>query len=243
VRELRAVKHHFIASHSIHQHYDAGTYAREVNTVLTRLFEKYDTVVMTGGTGLYIKAATEGLDKLPKQNPQLRQQLNLVYQAEGLEAIQAIAQGAEVDPLVVDFQNPQRLMRAIEIASTQADDTEEETLVAALEYETSYYYIDGDRTELYNRINYRVEQMLEEGFEQEAKSMYAHRDLNALKTVGYREFFEYFNGDIDRDEAILKMKQRTRNYAKRQLTWFRNQGNYKVISTNLDEFLPLLSQT
>lgn len=240
-RELSEVKHHFIGSHSIHQHYDAGSYARDVNTLLTKLFVKYDTVVMTGGTGLYIKAATEGLDKLPKQNAQLRQQLSMVYQAEGISAIQDIAKGAEVDPEIVDFQNPQRLMRAIEIASTALEEDTETTVIETLPYDTSYYYLDRDRTDLYNRINYRVEQMLEDGFEHEAKSLYAYRDLNALKTVGYKEFFEYFDEDIDRDEAILKMKQRTRNYAKRQLTWFRNQGNYQVISTKVDDFLKLIT--
>ena len=120
--ELAEVKHHFIASHSIHSPYDAGMYAQEVDTILAKLFVRQNTVIMTGGTGLYIKAATEGLDALPQQNKQLREQLSFILKAEGIDAIQDIATGAKISKETVDYSNPQRLMRAIEIAQSDSPD-------------------------------------------------------------------------------------------------------------------------
>lgn len=238
--ELATVPHHFIATHSIHHNYDAGTYARDVDAKLKELFAMHDTVIMAGGTGLYIKAATEGLDALPPQNEQLRQQLGFILNTEGLEALQDIADGAGVSKEKVDFANPQRLIRAIEIAQGEADRAD--TQPAEKEYTTSYYYIDKDREQLYDRINKRVDVMLAEGFEKEAKKVYANKDLNALNTVGYKEFFKYFDGEWTRDHAITKMKQHTRNYAKRQLTWFRNQGNYIQISSSVPDFIKLIEE-
>lgn len=238
--ELAEVPHHFIATHSIHHNYDAGSYARDVDVKLKELFTNHDTVIMTGGTGLYIKAATEGLDALPAPNEQLRQQLGFILNTEGLEALQDIADGAGVSKEKVDYANPQRLMRAIEIAQGEIDRANDEPAVK--EYTTSYYYLDKDREELYDRINRRVDVMLDEGFEAEAQKVYANKDLNALNTVGYKEFFNYFDGEWTRDHAITKMKQHTRNYAKRQLTWFRNQGNYTQISSSVSAFLEQLGE-
>jgi tRNA dimethylallyltransferase len=233
--ELALVPHHFIATHSIHYNYDAGSYARDVDTKLKYLFTKHDTVIMTGGTGLYIKAATEGLDALPQQNEQLRLQLNFILNSEGIEALQAIAEGAGVPRDKVDYANPQRLSRAIEIRQGGVDQSVKKP--AERSYKVSYYYMDKDRNQLYERINKRVDDMLKEGFEEEARILFANKDLNALSTVGYKEFFNYFNGDWTRDHTIDKMKQHTRNYAKRQLTWFRNQGNYTQITSSVDDFL------
>lgn len=238
--ELAEVKHHFIASHSIHNHYDAGMYAQEVDVLLAKLFTRHNTVIMTGGTGLYIKAATEGLDALPPQNKQLRDQLNFILKAEGIEAIQDIAQGAEISKEAVDYSNPQRLMRAIEIAQSESQENPEKEKRA--EYTTAYYYLDRDRDALYDRINSRVDMMLRDGLEEEAKGLQEFQELNALRTVGYTEFFKYFNGEWTREHAIEKIKQHSRNYAKRQLTWFRNQGNYQKISPDFDAFIRLINQ-
>jgi len=238
--ELAEVKHHFIASHSIHNHYDAGMYAQEVDVLLAKLFTRHNTVIMTGGTGLYIKAATEGLDALPPQNKQLRDQLNFILKAEGIEAIQDIAQGAEISKEDVDYSNPQRLMRAIEIAQSESKENPEKEKRA--EYTTAYYYMDRDRDALYDRINSRVDIMLRDGLEEEAKGLQEFQELNALRTVGYTELFKYFNGEWTREHAIEKIKQHSRNYAKRQLTWFRNQGNYQKISPDFDAFIRLINQ-
>lgn len=236
-QELSEVKHHLIATHSIHDHYDAGSYARDVDAKLAELFEEHDTVIMTGGTGLYIRAAIQGLTNLPAQNEQLRQQLSFILNAEGITALQDIAEGSGVSREKVDFDNPQRLMRAIEIAQGEAP---EEQLGKQTDYDASYYFIDRNRNELYDRINVRVDEMLKEGFENEARSVYAYKGLNALNTVGYKDFFNYFDGEATREYAIQKMKQHTRNYAKRQLTWFRNQGHYEQITPDVELFIKIL---
>jgi tRNA dimethylallyltransferase len=238
LKELSEVKHHFIASHSIHDPYDAGLYNQEVNSLLEELFKKQDIVIMTGGTGLYIKAATEGLDNLPPKNDQLRQQLNFILESEGIDALRNIANSMEIDGNKVNLSNPQRIIRAIEIKQGKPDDMKE--MPKNDFYSTSYYYLNRDRQELYNLINQRVDQMLKDGFEAEAKSLLSNRKLNALNTVGYKEFFSFFDGEISKDMAIDKMKQHTRNYAKRQLTWFRNHGSYKEISTDVDLFLNIM---
>jgi tRNA dimethylallyltransferase len=238
--ELAEVKHHFIASHSIHDHYDAGIYAKEVNEVLTKLFKGKNTVIMTGGTGLYIKAATEGLDDLPQQNKQLREQLSFILKAEGIEAIQDIATGANVSKETVDYSNPQRLMRAIEIAQSESPHNLKQE--EKIEYSTQYYYLDRDRDALYDRINTRVEIMLKDGLEDEAKNLYEYKELNALHTVGYSEFFKNFSGEWTKEHTIEKIKQHSRNYAKRQLTWFRNQGKYQKISPDFNSFIQLINE-
>jgi tRNA dimethylallyltransferase len=238
LKELSEVKHHFIASQSIHDPYDAGLYTQEVNSLLKELFKKHDVVIMTGGTGLYIKAATEGLDKLPPKNDQLRQQLNLILETEGIDALRSISTSMDIDETKVDLSNPQRIIRAIEIKQGKPENNND--LSDNDFYSTSYYFLNRERQELYVRINQRVDQMLRDGFENEAKSMLPFRKLNALNTVGYKEFFAFFDGEISKDEAVNKMKQHTRNYAKRQLTWFRNHGAYKEISTDIDLFLNIM---
>ena len=237
-QELSDVKHHFIASQSIHDPYDAGLYNQDVNSLLKELFKKHDIVIMTGGTGLYIKAATEGLDNLPPKNDQLRQQLNFILESEGIDALINIAKSMDIDGEKVNLSNPQRIIRAIEIKQGKPDDEKE--IPQNDFYDTSYYYLNRERQELYNRINKRVDQMLRDGFEAEAKSLLPNRNLNALNTVGYKEFFAFFDGELSKEIAIDKMKQHTRNYAKRQLTWFRNHGGYKEISTDVDLFLNIM---
>jgi len=235
--ELSEVKHHFIATQSIFDPYDAGIYSQEVNQLLRKLFEIHDVVVMTGGTGLYIKAATEGLDILPPKNEQLRQQLNFILETEGLQALQAIVDSLDIDQSKTDLSNPQRIIRAIEIKQGV---TEGQKPLDTRFFTPSYYFLNRGRQELYTRINQRVDQMLKDGFEAEAKSLLPYRKLNALNTVGYKDFFSFFDGEISKDIAIEKMKQHTRNYAKRQLTWFRNQGSYREISTDVELFLNIM---
>ncbi|MFT4598597.1 MAG: tRNA dimethylallyltransferase [Bacteroidia bacterium] len=233
-KELKAAKHHFIASHSIHEEYNAGKYARDVNELLQKLFTQHDVVIMTGGTGLYIKAATEGLDLLPTKNEKLREQLNYILETEGLAALQSVAKSMDLVDTELDFDNPVRLMRAIEIKEGEINPTES---VQVPEYETTYLYLDRDRDELYDRINKRVDTMLAMGLEDEARTVHDYKDLNALHTVGYKEMFSYFEGEWTYEHTIEKIKQHTRNYAKRQLTWFRNQGNYTMVKASFADVL------
>ncbi|MFT7380112.1 MAG: tRNA dimethylallyltransferase [Bacteroidia bacterium] len=233
-KELKAAKHHFIASHSIHEEYNAGKYARDVNELLQKLFTQHDVVIMTGGTGLYIKAATEGLDLLPTKNEKLREQLNYILETEGLAALQSVAKSMDLVDTELDFDNPVRLMRAIEIKEGESNPTE---AVQVPEYDTTYLYLDRDRDELYSRINKRVDTMLAMGLEDEARTVHDYKDLNALHTVGYKEMFSYFDGEWTYEHTVEKIKQHTRNYAKRQLTWFRNQGNYTMVKASFADVL------
>ena len=233
-KELKAAKHHFIASHSIHDEYNAGKYAREVNELLKKLFTQHDVVIMTGGTGLYIKAATEGLDLLPTKNEKLREQLNYILETEGLAALKSVAKSMDLVDTELDFDNPVRLMRAIEIKEGESNPTE---AVQVPKYETTYLYLDRDRDELYSRINKRVDTMLAMGLEDEARTVHDYKDLNALHTVGYKEMFSYFDGEWTYEHTVEKIKQHTRNYAKRQLTWFRNQGNYTMVKASFADVL------
>ena len=233
-KELKAAKHHFIASHSIQDEYNAGKYAREVNELLKKLFTQHDVVIMTGGTGLYIKAATEGLDLLPTKNEKLREQLNYILETEGLAALKSVAKSMDLVDTELDFDNPVRLMRAIEIKEGESNPTE---AVQVPKYETTYLYLDRDRDELYSRINKRVDTMLAMGLEDEARTVHDYKDLNALHTVGYKEMFSYFDGEWTYEHTVEKIKQHTRNYAKRQLTWFRNQGNYTMVKASFADVL------
>ena len=238
-KELKAAKHHFIASHSIHDEYNAGKYAREVNELLKKLFTQHDVVIMTGGTGLYIKAATEGLDLLPTKNEKLREQLNYILETEGLAALQSVAKSMDLVDTELDFDNPVRLMRAIEIKEGESNPTE---AVQVPKYETTYLYLDRDRDELYSRINKRVDTMLAMGLEDEARTVHDYKDLNALHTVGYKEMFSYFDGEWTYEHTVEKIKQHTRNYAKRQLTWFRNQGNYTMVKASFADVLAKIQE-
>ena len=238
-KELRAAKHHFIASHSIHDEYNAGKYAREVNELLKKLFTQHDVVIMTGGTGLYIKAATEGLDLLPTKNEKLREQLNYILETEGLAALKSVAKSMDLVDTELDFDNPVRLMRAIEIKEGESNPTE---AVQVPKYETTYLYLDRDRDELYSRINKRVDTMLAMGLEDEARTVHDYKDLNALHTVGYKEMFSYFDGEWTYEHTVEKIKQHTRNYAKRQLTWFRNQGNYTMVKASFADVLAKIQE-
>jgi tRNA dimethylallyltransferase len=207
-KELLAVKHHFVASHSIHDEYNAGIYARDVHSLLKKLFTKHNIVIMTGGTGLYIKAATEGFDILPTKNEQLREQLTHILDSEGIEALQSVANSLEILDSEVDFTNPMRLMRAIEIK--EGGETEQ-TAKSEPFFDTTYLYLDRDRDELYDRINKRVDIMLAVGLEEEALSLLPYKDLNAMNTVGYQEMFKYFTKEWTYDHTVEKIKQHTRN--------------------------------
>ena len=235
--ELASIKHHFIATRSIHDSYSAGQYAAEANELLIELFQKYDSVILTGGTGLYIKAVIDGLDFKNTENPVLRAELNELLNKNGLKAIQSKAIELGISEEHHAFHNPQRLIRSIEFAIAKDTGSLEIQKKEKKTFDTICFYISRDREVLYYRINRRVDLMIEAGLETEAKDLLPFKELNALKTVGYTELFNYFDGTWTKEEAISKIKQKTRNYAKRQLTWFRNQGNYIQVEPNLDAIL------
>lgn len=225
--QLERVEHHFIASHELTDDFNCGAYEVAALKRLEELFYKHDTVVAVGGSGLYVKALCEGMDDLPEVEPALRQQLSDRLKREGLEAL--AEQLRELDPAfydVVDRKNPARVLRALEVCI--ATGKPYSALRTGVKRERPFNIVKigvtMERAVLYERIDRRVDIMVEAGLEQEALKVYPLRHLNSLQTVGYREMFDYFDGSISRDEAIELIKRNSRRYAKRQLTWFGRDG-------------------
>ena len=226
-KELAQAKHHFIGNLSIHDAYSVGDYERDALFILNKIFEKNDTAIMVGGTGLYIRAVCEGLDTFPDVPLSIKQEFEAIFENEGIEPLQKLLQ--EVDPHYfneVDVQNPMRLMRALSVwkASRQPFSSFRSSTKAVRDFEPIYQTIQLPRPILYDRINRRVDAMITEGLLEEAKALHPFKHLNALQTVGYSELFDYFDNKMSLEEAIDKIKQHTRNYAKRQVTWFKKNG-------------------
>ena len=222
--ELALVEHHFIASHALEDDFNCGAYEVAALARLEELFQRHDVVVAVGGSGLYIKALTEGMDDLPEVDPALRSSLAARLKAEGLEAMAELLH--ELDPAfyeVVDRKNPARVLRALEVCLTTGKPYSSLRTGVRQEREFNIVKIGTQmqRDVLYDRIDRRVDMMITEGLEQEAREVYHLRHLNSLQTVGYREMFDYFDGKTTREEAIELIKRNSRRYAKRQMTWLR----------------------
>jgi tRNA dimethylallyltransferase len=238
--ELLAVKHHFIHSHSIHDNYNASRYETEALEVLETLFQKYKTVVMTGGSMLYIDAVCKGIDIMPDVDPELRKNLKTRLKAEGIESLRR--QLKKLDPdyyATVDLKNPVRIVHALEICLMTGKPYSSFRTLPIKERPFSIIKIglDCDRTELHRRINQRVDKMIESGLEEEAHRVFPFKHLNSLNTVGYREFFAHFNGEISKEKAVELIKRNTRRYARKQLTWFRNKPDMTWFQPNEEEQL------
>lgn len=222
--QLQAIEHHFIASHDIKDYLSCGEYEVQALARLEKLFAGHDYVVAVGGAGLYVRALCEGMDDLPQADENLRRELAARLRTEGLEAL--AGQLRTLDPdyyAVVDRSNPARVVRALEVClQTGLPYSRLRTgRRRKRDFDIVKVGIDMPREELYGRIDHRVGQMLADGLEAEARAVYPYRGLNALQTVGYREFFDYFDGRISYDRAVELIKRNSRRYAKRQLTWFR----------------------
>lgn len=222
--DLAHAEHHFIADHELTDEINCGRYEVMALERLETLFQQHDTVIAVGGSGLYVRALCEGMDDLPEADETLRQELTERLKSEGVAAL--AEELRQLDPAyyeVVDRQNPARVMRALEVCRQTG------LPYSSLRHGTRHARpfriikigVDLPREELYARINRRVEAMMAEGLEEEARSVYPHRALNSLQTVGYKELFAHFDGTISRDEAVELIQRNTRRYAKRQLTWFR----------------------
>lgn len=228
--ELNQIRHHYIDSHSIKEEYSAGDFERDALKLLEELFEKHDVVVMTGGSGLYIKAVCEGLDSLPQPSSGLREKLTERLETEGLEVLQKeIKELDSVFYASTEIGNPQRVVRALEVVYTTGlpISSYQKKAVVPRDFEQILISLNRDRTELYDRINTRVDAMITAGLVEEATGVLEFRNHHALKTVGYKEVYGYLDGSYDEAEMIRLLKQNTRRYAKRQLTWFRHQGDFQ----------------
>ena len=245
--QLAAVEHHFIASHELTDNFNCGEYETQALACLEALFRKHDVVVAVGGSGLYIQALCEGMDDLPQADEELRQSLMERLQSEGIESL--LADLEHLDPeyyAQVDRQNPSRVLRAVEVclqtgkpySSLRTGERRKR------DFRIVKVGIDWEREALYDRINRRVDMMIDEGLEAEARSVYHLRQHNSLQTVGYREMFEYFDGKISREEAIELIKRNSRRYAKRQMTWFRRDSEIRWFSPEeADAMLEFLENT
>ncbi len=225
--ELNQVNHHFIGHVSIHAQpeYDVATYEKEAIAALDLLFQKHDYVIMAGGSGLYVNAVLHGIDDMPEITDEIRVQVSRDVDSNYEALLQELKDKDSVYFSEVDVQNHRRVQRAIEVirATGKPFSTFRTGQKKARVFQVIHLALDRDRDELYARINERVDMMINEGLEQEARALYAFKGLNALQTVGYKELFEYFEGKVTLSFAMDKIKQHTRNYAKRQLTWLRKQ--------------------
>jgi len=224
--ELKEVPHHFIQHKSIQSPYSVGQFEADAMNALTQYFEKQEFAVLVGGSGLYMHAVVEGIDKFPEVPEEIRTTLGERLETNGLEDLQNELQTLDPDHYQkMDVQNPSRVLRAlgVSLAASQPYSSFLGQQKAKRPFSILPISVDIPRTILYDRINDRVDQMINAGLLQEVESLYPYRDLNALQTVGYQEIFDFFDQKIDLDEAIAQIKQHTRHYAKRQMTWIRRK--------------------
>ena len=228
--EVAVVKHHFIQTISIEDTYNASTFEHQVLETLKQLFKKHDLVIMVGGSGLYIDAVCKGIDDLPTTDPELRDRLLKRFETEGLEAL--TLELKRLDPVSygrIDLKNHMRVLKALEISLQTG--LPYSGFLKAIKKDRPFHIIrialDMEREVLYDRINERVDQMMVEGLLEEAKEVQHLRGYTALKTVGYKELFEYLDGQITLDEAVDLIKRHTRKFARKQLTWFRKENQYR----------------
>ena len=222
--ELAEAPHHFIGNLSVEEYYSIGQYEEDALQKLNQLFENHDTVILVGGSMMYEKAAIEGLNDLPEADEDNQKKLNEIFENEGIDKLQEILK--ELDPeyfAVVDFHNHRRLLRAIDVIWQTNKKYSELIAISqdSRDFKTIRIGIEAPREELYDRINRRVDIMMEKGLLDEAKSLEKFKHLTALNTVGYAELFKYFDGEWDLDFAVSEIKKNSRRYAKRQLTWYR----------------------
>ena len=223
--EMQGIPHHLLDCISVQQTYTAGDYERDALKILDELFTKHNLVIMCGGTGLYIDAVCKGFDEGLESNEEIKKQIIEQYQQNGLIWLQEQVKELDIDFYKqADIQNPQRLMRALEVCKTTGKpySSFRKNIAVKRDFNVIKVFIQEEREILYQRINQRVDKMMKDGLLKEAQTLYAYRYLNALNTVGYKELFGYFDQQTSLEKAVDLIKQHTRNYAKRQITWFKN---------------------
>jgi len=236
--QLAQVKHHLVGHRSIHQHYNASLFELEAIGILENLFAEKNVVVMAGGSGMYIKAVCHGIDDIPSVDPQIRERFQREYLEKGLPGIQSRLLSA--DPVYynkADLNNPNRILKALEI--TEMTGRPYSSFLTGHAKSRNFFPVriglNVPRVELHANINRRVDSMMTEGLLDEARKLYPHRELNALNTVGYKELFDFLENRCSLDEAVQKIKDHTRQYARRQLTWFRKLEDTKWFLPHEDE--------
>lgn len=228
--ELAGAQHHFIQNKSIFENYTVGDFEREAIVKLDELFMTNDYVVMVGGSGLYVDAVLKGFDDFPEISASVREEVTSNYEKSGIEYLQTELKKRDPNYFeVVAKENPQRMMRALEvcIGSGKPYSSFLNQKKNTRNFTPILIGLEAERSVIYHRINQRVDIMIKEGLLGEAKNLFPHKNLNALQTVGYRELFSHFDGEISLEFAIEEIKKNTRRFAKRQLTWFKRNENIK----------------
>ena len=230
--ELAAAKHHFVADRSIHEPLTAGGFEREGLARLKTIFANHDYAVLVGGSGLYLRALCEGLDEFPEVTDAARTQVQKLVEGQGLPGLQAELERLDPDHFaVVDQQNPRRLERALQVCYSSGQPYSSFLGKRAMrDFTCVYLRLHPERPLLYDRINRRVDLMLRQGLEEEARALQPYRNLPVLQTVGYQEWWPFFDGDYTRERAVELIKQNSRRYAKRQVTWFGRGDVYRVVA-------------
>ncbi len=236
--EMLGIPHYFINSHSVSDDYNVGKYETDAIALLDKLFLTDDTAILVGGSGLYIDAVCKGFDDLPEANAEVRTKINTLFEEKGIEGLQQLLK--ELDDAYyrkVDLQNPQRISRALAVCLTSGKtySSFREGKIKKRNFNIIKIGLNTQRELLYEIINHRVEKMMEMGFLEEVKSLQNYKQLNSLQTVGYKELFDYLEGKMELNTTIDLIKQNTRRYAKRQLTWFRRDEEIKWFEPNETE--------
>jgi tRNA dimethylallyltransferase len=234
-QELQSIHHYFINSHSIHDEVNAAVFKQYALDAVHHIFTKNKVAVMVGGTGLYIKAFSQGIDEIPRIEEAVKQQVTEAYKKDGIEYLQE--QLAEKDPVFwqrAEQQNPQRLMRALEVllSTGKSITTFQKGEKEQRDFNICKIGLQLPREQLYSQVDSRVDSMIEGGLVEEVKTLQPYQNLNALQTVGYKEIFDHLENKMTLPEAIDKIKLNTRHYAKRQLTWFRKDEDIKWVDAN-----------
>jgi len=227
-KELAAAKHYFIQNRSVFNSYNVGEFERDALEKLEALFKENPIQIMVGGSGLYVDAVLNGLDYFPEVNPKIREALLLKLENEGIEVLQKQLKELDLETYkLIAIDNPHRIMRALEvcIGSGIPYSTFKNKPKKQRNFNNIKIGLNADREIIYSRINQRVDAMIDNGLIEEAKTLYAHKELNALQTVGYRELFSFFDGNFTKEFAISEIKKNSRRFAKRQLTWFKRDKN------------------
>ena len=232
-KELAKVKHHFIQHLSVKNTYNVGRFEKDATALLQNLFKKTDTLIMVGGSGLYMDAVCNGLDTFPEVDEKIKKELIAEYENKGITFLQDELKKTDSDYFdIVDINNPQRLIRALAVIreSRKPFSSFRNKTFAERDFKISHFSLEMEREKLYERINRRVDMMMEEGLLKEVENLIPYKNKNALQTVGYKELFSYFDGEISLEEAINKIKQNTRRFAKRQISWFKREENIQHVS-------------
>lgn len=226
--EKQGVLHYFIDSHSLNQALTAGQYEKQALELLKKCFQMHDNIILTGGSGLYLNALLFGLDVFPPIDDDVKEKVKYLYENEGLIGIQNELKKLDIESFnTIDIQNPRRILRALEVSLSSGLPYSSflKKSKSNRNFETEIIVLNREREELYARINQRVDEMMTNGLLEEAKNVLPFKALPVLQTVGYQELFPYFEGEYELNRAIELIKQNSRRYAKRQLTWFRKLEN------------------